>query len=161
MNFIEKINLKIIAFSEIEIKLRQLKNKTIVTTNGCFDLIHRGHLDYLAKARNYGDFLWLGLNSDTSVQTLKGKTRPIQNENDRAFILASFEFIDAVTIFEELTPLNFLDKIKPKVHIKGGDYKKEEMIEKDKVEKNGGKIILLPYLKNLSTTNLIKKANLA
>ena len=161
MTFLEKIKLKIVSFSKIEEKAKELKlKKSIVTTNGCFDLIHRGHLEYLAEAKNYGDFLWVGINSDFSVKKLKGTERPVQNENDRVFILASLEFVDAVSIFEQTTPIEFLSKINPHFHIKGGDYKKEEIIEKDKVEENGGKVIILPYLKNISTTILIKRAKM-
>lgn len=137
-------------------KWRSSKLK-IVFTNGCFDILHRGHVEYLNKAKSFGDKLIIGLNSDTSVKKLKGKNRPFTNENDRAYIIANLKAVDAVVIFEEDTPFLIIKKIKPDILVKGGDYKIDEIVGKDIVEKNGGKVITVPYINGKSTTNLLNK----
>jgi len=131
--------------------------KRIVFTNGCFDLLHRGHLEYLAAAKTYGDILVIGLNSDISVQHLKGQSRPFTAEQDRAYILSQLQMVDAVCIFGEDTPLRLISEILPDVLVKGGDYRIEEIVGKDVVESNGGKVITIPFIKNRSTSILIEK----
>ncbi len=133
------------------------KGKKIVFTNGCFDLLHPGHIYYLKEAKKKGDILILGLNSDSSLRKLKGKGRPLIPQKDRAEVLANFEFIDYIFIFNELTPQEAIRAISPDVLVKGGDYKKEEIIGGKFVEEKGGKVIIIPFLKGHSTTKLIKK----
>lgn len=137
--------------------LLSFQNKRIVFTNGCFDLIHQGHVDYLAKAADLGDVLIIGLNTDDSVQRIKGKSRPIQDEYTRALILASFSFTDAVVYFNEDTPYDLIKTIKPDVLVKGSDYKAEDIVGYDIVKAKGGEIITLDYLPGYSTTALINK----
>lgn len=135
----------------------RIQNKKIVFTNGCFDLLHQGHIDYLAKARSLGDMLIIGLNTDNSIKRLKGNSRPIQDEQSRALILASLLFVDYVVLFDEDTPYNLIKKIEPNVLVKGADYKKEDIVGYDIVELNGGKVMTLNYLEGYSTSNIIRK----
>ena len=132
------------------------KGKTIVTTNGCFDVLHLGHLRYLQAARELGDLLVVGVNSDASVQALKGANRPLVPENERAELLAGLECVDYVTIFSELDPVALLSQLKPDVHVKGGDYEIDEIIERGAVEANGGKVVVGLNVPGKSTTNLIQ-----
>jgi glycerol-3-phosphate cytidylyltransferase len=148
---------KIIPLEQIEISKSKFTNKKIIFTNGCFDILHRGHLTYLKQAKELGDFLWIGLNSDTSVKTLKGPSRPINSEMDRAFLLACLVFVDAVTIFKEDTPLTLISKIKPNIHVKGGDYKAESLPEYNLVKSLGGDVQILPFVEGKSTTHIIQK----
>jgi len=145
--------------TELLIKIKDWRSAglSIVFTNGCFDLIHRGHVEYLNKAKSYGDKLILGLNSDLSLRKLKGENRPYINEEDRAYILSNLRAIDAIIVFEEETPLNLISIILPDVLVKGGDYKIEEIVGKEVVEKNGGKVVTVPFVQDKSTTNLIRK----
>ena len=133
------------------------QNKRIVTTNGVFDILHMGHLRYLQEAKKLGDILIVAINSDSSVRKIKGPKRPLNNENDRAEMLASLQCIDFVAIFDEENPIRFLEEVKPDVHAKGGDYKMSQIIEKGTVEKNNGKIVLIPMVKGYSTTEFINK----
>lgn len=133
------------------------QGKTIVFTNGCFDILHVGHLKYLNEAKRQGDILIVGVNSDSSVKKLKGETRPINNQFDRAEILGGLKAVDFTTIFEEQTPIETLEIIKPNIHIKGGDYKKEDLPETKIVEKNGGEVRILSFVDGKSTTNIINK----
>ena len=133
------------------------QNKRIVTTNGVFDILHMGHLRYLQEAKKLGDILIVAINSDSSVRKIKGPKRPLNNENDRAEMLASLQCIDFVAIFDEENPIKFLEEVKPDVHAKGGDYKMSQIIEKGTVEKNNGKIVLIPMVKGYSTTEFINK----
>ena len=130
--------------------------KTIVTTNGCFDVLHLGHLRYLQAAREVGDLLIVCINSDHSVRTLKGAGRPLVPEAERAELLAGLECVDYVTLFSERDAKAVLSRLKPDIHIKGGDYKIEEVIERDVVEANGGKVMVGLNVPGKSTTNLIK-----
>lgn len=136
------------------------EHKTIVFTNGCFDLLHVGHVTYLEEAKKLGDYLIVGLNNDTSIKRLKGNARPLQNEKDRAKILLALRMVDAVTIFSEQTAEKVISVIKPSIYVKGSDYLLETLPERKVVEEYGGKIVLVPYLKNHSTTNLIAKIQL-
>ena len=142
--------------SEILSKIKR-DGKKIVFTNGCFDIIHRGHVEYLKKAKSLGDILVIGINSDSSVKRIKGEKRPINNQIDRAVILSSFFFVDFVTIFDEETPLNLIEKLLPDVLVKGSDWPIESIVGRDIVEKNGGKVVTIDYLKGYSTSNLIEK----
>lgn len=132
-------------------------NKKIVFTNGCFDILHIGHIRYLQEASKLGDLLVVGLNSDSSVRRLKGEGRPINNEAERAEMLAALDFIDNLIIFEEDTPLNLIRKIQPDVLVKGGDYLEKEVVGKSEVEERGGKVVLIPFVDGKSTTNIIDK----
>lgn len=143
---------------EITFELRK-KNKKIVTTNGVFDILHIGHIRYLQEAKSHGDILIIAINSDESVKKLKGPNRPINNEILRAEMLAALEIVDYIFVFKEDDPREVLSEIKPDFHIKGGDYKIEDILEKDTVERNKGKIILIPEEKGYSTTSLIEKIN--
>ena len=150
---------KIKTIDELKEMAKTLKNqnKKIVTTNGVFDILHIGHIRYLQPAKKLGDVLIVAVNSDSSVKKIKDPGRPLNNEKDRAEALAALGCVDYVAIFAEDNPINILEIIKPDVHVKGGDYKIEKIIEKDVVEKNNGKIVLIPEVKGYSTTNLIKK----
>lgn len=129
----------------------------IVFTNGCFDLLHFGHLHYLADARDLGDRLVVGLNSATSVRRLKGPTRPINDELTRTHLLAALEVVDAVVIFEEDTPLDLIKLVQPDVLVKGGDWQPAQIIGSDVVLAHGGKVLSLPFIQGYSTTNIEKK----
>ena len=133
------------------------KNKKIVTTNGVFDILHIGHIRYVQQAKKLGNILIVAVNSDASVKKIKGPKRPLNNENDRAEALAALECVDYVTIFNEENPIKTLGIIKPNIHVKGGDYKINQIIEKNIVEKNNGKIVLVPKVEGYSTTEFIKK----
>jgi rfaE bifunctional protein nucleotidyltransferase chain/domain len=146
-------------WDELKKNLENLrKNKKIVFTNGCFDLLHVGHVRYLAEAKALGDFLVVGINSDASVQKLKGPTRPVQNQNDRAEILSQLKSVDFVTIFDEQTPRELITVVRPDILVKGGDWKPEQIVGSDFVLKNGGKVLSLKYYDGKSTTSLIEKA---
>ena len=139
--------------------LRKL-GKTLITTNGCFDLLHRGHIQYLNDASRLGDLLVVGINSDASVMRLKGPTRPIQNERDRLFQIASLKCVDYAFVFREADPCAFLEVLQPDVHVKGGDYTPENLPETSVVEKYGGSIRIVPFVKGYSTSGLIAAVRL-
>ena len=132
-------------------------NQKIVFTNGCFDLLHIGHVRYMQAAAKLGDIFVIGLNSDASVKRLKGNDRPINNVLDRAELLCALGFVDYVVIFEEDTPYNLISEIQPDVLVKGGDYNHENVVGTDIVEQRGGKLVLIPFVEGKSTTNIIKK----
>jgi len=150
-------NSKIFSINELKEVLSLNKNQQVVFTNGCFDILHRGHVSYLQNARGLGDFLIVGVNSDRSVSRLKGPTRPIQNEDDRLFILAGLECVDAVVLFEEDTPIHLIEQLLPNVLVKGGDYVIEEIVGYEVVTKNGGLVTTLPFVEGKSTSNIVKK----
>lgn len=131
--------------------------KKIVFTNGCFDLLHTGHLDYLARAATLGNVLVVGLNSDASVQRLKGPERPVNQEADRALALAALLLVDAVCLFEEDTPLELIKAVKPDVLAKGGDYTPETIVGASWVTGYGGRVAVLPFVEGYSTTGLLAK----
>ena len=135
----------------------QSEGKKIVFTNGCFDIVHLGHIDYLEKARNLGDKLVLGLNTDDSVKRLKGKSRPVVNEYARSRMMSAFEFVDCVVLFDEPTPLELIEKIKPDILVKGDDYSLETIVGADFVIAKGGEVKTIPLVKGYSTTSLIEK----
>ncbi|MCS5422618.1 MULTISPECIES: D-glycero-beta-D-manno-heptose 1-phosphate adenylyltransferase [Psychrilyobacter] len=131
--------------------------KKVVFTNGCFDILHVGHLRYLNEARECGDILIVGVNSDDSVRRLKGPTRPINGEMDRAELLCGLKAVDYAVIFPEDTPVEIIETLKPSIHVKGGDYKKEDLPETVVVEKNGGEVRILTLVDGKSTSNVVKK----
>ena len=129
----------------------------VVFTNGCFDIIHLGHIDYLSKASFLGDKLIVAVNSDESVRLLKGENRPIQDEISRLIIMASFSFVDAVVLFSEETPFNIINLLKPDILVKGGDYKADSIVGADIVEGYGGKVEIIPFLEGYSTSAIENK----
>ncbi|NUM59537.1 MAG: D-glycero-beta-D-manno-heptose 1-phosphate adenylyltransferase [Bdellovibrionaceae bacterium] len=137
----------------------QGKSKSVVFTNGCFDLLHIGHVKYLKEAKQQGDFLVVGINSDLSVKKIKGPRRPIQNENDRAEILAALECVDATIIFTEETPERLIKLIKPDVLVKGGDWKVDQIVGSNFVLANGGTVKSLQFIEGRSTTKIIEKSS--
>lgn len=148
---------KIIAFNEIGARLATVRQgKTVVFTNGCFDILHQGHVDYLQRARALGDFLCLGLNSDKSVKEIKGEKRPIVPQDERAFVLAGLACIDFVVIFDEPDPYNLIKLAKPDILVKGADWSKDKIIGADLVESYGGRVELMPLVQGRSSTNIIE-----
>lgn len=133
------------------------QNKTVVFTNGCFDILHVGHLRYLNEAKKQGDILIVGVNSDDSVKRLKGESRPINNEEDRSEMLCGLKSVDYTVIFEEDTPEEIIGILKPSIHVKGGDYKKDDLPETKIVESYGGEVRILTFIPGKSTTNIVKK----
>jgi D-beta-D-heptose 7-phosphate kinase/D-beta-D-heptose 1-phosphate adenosyltransferase len=131
--------------------------KKVVFTNGCFDLLHRGHIECLKKAKSFGDVLVVGLNSDSSVRKIKGEERPILPQGDRAEILASLEMVDYVLIFGEETPYKIIASLVPDVLVKGGDYRRKEIVGRDVVESGGGRVIRVKQIRGRSSRNIIKK----
>lgn len=148
---------KIISGKAVENFRKDHKGQKIVFTNGCFDILHIGHIRYLQEARKLGDLLIVGLNSDTSVKKLKGLERPINMEAERAEMLSALGFVDYVAIFEEDTPQELIKKVKPDVLVKGGDYALDEVAGKKEVEECGGKLVLIPFVEGKSTTGIIEK----
>lgn len=140
-----------------ESERRRRLGETVVFTNGCFDLLHLGHLQLLRRSAALGDFLVVGLNSDASIRRLKGPSRPINPENVRAELMAALECVDAVTVFDEDTPLKLIEAIRPNVLVKGGDYRPEEVVGRAEVEAAGGQLVLIPLLEGHSTTNLARR----
>ena len=128
----------------------------VVFTNGCFDILHRGHVEYLAKAADMGDVLVVGLNTDASVRRLKGEGRPVNNEEARALVLASLSFVDAVVLFDEDTPYEIIKAIRPDVLVKGADYKPEEIVGYDIVTSYGGIVATVPLVEGYSTTSIVE-----
>lgn len=137
--------------------LRSGRRKKIVFTNGCFDILHYGHVRYLQEAKSKGDMLVVGLNSDESVRRLKGRNRPIMPQRERAKILTALSCVDYCIIFNDDTPLRLIKGLKPDILIKGGDWKKEKIVGGDFTLAHGGKVLTIPYIKSHSTTNIIKK----
>lgn len=142
---------------KIEFLRRQNKDLKVIATNGCFDILHIGHVRSLQKAKSLGNFLVVGINSDASVKKLKGDDRPINNEDDRAEVLASLSCVDIVTIFNDQTAENFLSQVKPDIYVKGGEYDLDKLAEAILVRKLGGQAIAIPMVQGSSTTTLIEK----
>ncbi len=160
MTNLEIIKQKIVPIEQLKrnIAIWRMKDYKIVFTNGCFDILHHGHIDYLSKASDLGDVLIIGVNSDSSVKKLdKGANRPIQNENDRALILSALQFVEAIIIFNEDTPLELIKTIQPDVLVKGGDWKENEIAGADVVCAKGGEVVIIPFVDGYSTTNIEKK----
>lgn len=139
-----------------QIQKLQKSGKKIVFTNGCFDVLHVGHVRYLAEARALGDALVVGLNSDASVRRLKGQRRPVVSEKERAEVLQSLRSVDFVLLFSEDTPLQLIQKVKPDILVKGGDWKAKDIVGSDFVLKRGGRALSLSFVKGRSTTSLLK-----
>lgn len=160
MNYLSSIERKI-AKTEEElsriITLWRFKKEKVVFTNGCFDLLHHGHVEYLAKAAGLGSKLIVGLNTDASVRRLKGASRPVNGEDDRALLLTSLLFIDAVTFFDSDTPLDLIRFLQPDVLVKGGDYRPEDIVGYDVVKANGGEIVTIAFINGYSTTSLLNR----
>ncbi len=159
MTQLEHIQNKIVSSEAIQAIAQQAKldGKTIVFSNGCFDLVHRGHVEYLAKAADLADIFVLGLNTDASVQRLKGSDRPLQDEVARAILMAGFAFIDYVVLFDEDTPYNLIKLVQPDVLVKGKDYKAENVVGYDTVTKHGGTVQTIELTEGYSTTNIVNK----
>lgn len=150
---------KVFNFNEIERKVAQwkLKNNQIVFTNGCFDILHIGHIHTLSEAKKLGDKLIVGLNTDASVKRLKGAQRPINQENNRAILLAALQVVDAIVLFEEDTPLKLIELISPDFLVKGGDWQPNQIVGADFVIKNGGKVKSIPFVEGYSTTSTLQQ----
>ena len=152
-----KQNMKII---DSKLHFWRQNSKKIIFSNGCFDLLHKGHIDLLAKARSLGDVLIVGLNSDVSVKALKGDKRPIQNQKVRFNNLLKLNSVDLVIIFEEETPIGLIKKIQPNIIVKGQDYKVKHVVGYNTIKSWGGEVVLVPLTKDYSTTSIIKKNKL-
>ena len=148
---------KILTWDTLGRILELLNKKKIVFTNGCFDILHPGHIHILDQAKSYGDILIVGLNSDNSIKRLKGPSRPKVSQEDRLKILSSIKFVDYVVIFEEETPLKLIEKIKPNFLVKGGDYILEDIVGREFVENNGGQVKIIKLLEGHSSSSLIDK----
>lgn len=150
---------KVVEQNKIEELCNQIRKqkKTIVATNGCFDILHAGHVRYLKKSKDFGDVLIVGLNSDSSVKMLKGEGRPINNENDRAEVLCALSSVDYVVIFNEKSPVDLLDMIKPNIYTKGADYTLNTLPEADVILKNNGWVEFIDFVEGKSTTKIIDK----
>ena len=133
------------------------RDHTVVFTNGCFDLLHRGHVEYLYAARALGDVLVVGLNTDDSVHRLKGPGRPVTGEHDRAIVLAGLACVDAITFFEEDTPRELIAALLPDLLVKGGDYRPEDIVGAEEVKAAGGRVVVLPYVSGRSTTEILQR----
>jgi rfaE bifunctional protein nucleotidyltransferase chain/domain len=160
MNSLEKINSKIIRdweFLPVLIGDWKKNNRKIVFTNGCFDIIHRGHIELLSKASDLGNKLIVALNTDSSVRRLKGPERPLQDETSRALIMAGFGFVDLVVLFSQDTPFELISLIKPDILVKGGDYKAEEIVGYDIITQNKGQVVTINFLDGYSTTSIVNK----
>jgi len=150
---------KIILRKNIEKKIKSLKHekKKIVFTNGCFDILHPGHVEYLRKAKSFGDLLIVGVNSDQSIGKLKGSNRPINNWKSRTKVLEGLESVDYIVNLSENDPIKLIEKIKPDIHVKGGDYEAKSLLEHKTVLENGGKVKIVKFVKGYSTTTIIDR----
>jgi rfaE bifunctional protein nucleotidyltransferase chain/domain len=150
---------KITPRNELKAKIDRLKRegKKVVFTNGCFDILHAGHTRYLREARKLGDTLILALNSDSSVRSIKGPMRPIVPEAERAEVVAALDSVDYVTVFDELTPLELIEFLRPDVIVKGGDWAEKDIVGAEAVRKWGGRVAIMPEIEGASTTNIIDK----
>ena len=159
MSHLKSINTKILPLKSLKNQVTNWKKtgKKVVFTNGCFDLIHRGHIEALAQTADLGDKLIIGLNSDVSIKKLKGESRPIIDENSRAILLASLSFVDAIVLFSEETPLNLISNLNPDILAKGGDYKINTIVGHEIIRKNGGEVILVPFVEGFSSSSIVDK----
>jgi rfaE bifunctional protein nucleotidyltransferase chain/domain len=146
---------KVLSRDELLRRFGRPRQRRIVFTNGCFDILHRGHVAYLHAARALGDALVVGLNSDASVRRLKGPARPVVAQDDRAYVLAGLACVDAVTLFAEDTPAALIDALLPDVLVKGGDYTPDTVVGRDVVEAAGGRVVILPFVEGRSTTGIL------
>ncbi|HET7552233.1 MAG TPA: D-glycero-beta-D-manno-heptose 1-phosphate adenylyltransferase [Gemmatimonadaceae bacterium] len=143
------------------VRWREARPGKVVFTNGVFDLLHPGHVDVLRAARSHGDALIVGVNSDASVRRLKGESRPVRTESDRAYVLAALEAVDAVVIFPEDTPLELIRALHPDVLVKGGDYTPDTVVGRSEVESRGGRVVIVPLTAGHSTTSIIERLRAA
>jgi D-beta-D-heptose 7-phosphate kinase/D-beta-D-heptose 1-phosphate adenosyltransferase len=150
---------KILDNHDLNTAISQLRGqgKKIVFTNGCYDLLHVGHIKLLQRARSLGDVLVVGLNSDESVRSLKGPTRPLVGEKERAHVMAALDCVDIITVFPEETPMRLIEQIRPDVLVKGGDYEMHEVVGRDFVESHGGRVELVPIVEGFSTSDIVKR----
>lgn len=167
MSTLHAIEDKILTASQLKMRIAQWRAKgySVAFTNGCFDIVHKGHVNYLSQAADQATFLVVGLNSDASVKRLKGEDRPVNDESARAYVLAGLHAVDAVCVFEEDTPLHMIEWVKPDVLIKGGDYdvnetdpsSKSYIVGSKEVKANGGKVVTIPFVDGFSTSGILKK----
>jgi rfaE bifunctional protein nucleotidyltransferase chain/domain len=159
MSHLDRISKKVLSTTQLLPLLEQWRffGKKVVFTNGCFDLLHLGHLDYLSKAADLGDVLIIGVNTDSSVSKIKGPSRPVNDQKSRAMLLAGFSFVDAVLLFDEPTPKKIIDLIQPDVLVKGDDYVASNIVGYDTVMAKGGKVETIPLVKGYSSTSIINK----
>jgi rfaE bifunctional protein nucleotidyltransferase chain/domain len=159
MNTLSCIREKILPANKFYKTVETLKKagKSIVFTNGCFDILHRGHITYLSKAADLGDVLFVGLNSDESVRRIKGKNRPVQDQYTRSMAVASLFYVDFVALFDEDTPYELIREVRPDILVKGGEYNLSEIVGYDLVTKSGGRVLTIPMVKGFSTTSLINR----
>lgn len=159
MSYSESVPEKVLSAEQLDywLAVQRFKNKKIVFTNGCFDILHLGHVDYLRKARDLGDLLFLGLNTDASVRRIKGSSRPVQDERSRAELLASMSFVDAVVLFDENTPYELIKKVQPDILVKGKDYRAEDVVGYDVVTSRGGKVVTIDLVEGYSTSSVIQR----
>ena len=160
MDKFEHLKSKILNKEGLKPLLNVLKfqNKKIVFSNGCFDILHRGHVEYLSKAASLGDCLVIGLNTDASVKRLKGENRPVQDQISRSQVMASLHFVDYVVFFEEDTPYELINYLKPDILVKGSDYKEDDIVGADVVKASGGKVITIDLVDGYSTTSIIERS---
>ena len=161
MKHLDKIKNKILEIDDLLIKINRWKDLgyNIVFTNGCFDIIHKGHIKTLSSSADLGDKLIVAINSDSSVKKLKGNTRPIMDQKNRTTLIASLAFVDAVILFNEQTPKKLIKQIIPDILTKGGDYKKEKVVGFKEVDEHGGEVVIIPLIEGLSSTKIINKIN--
>tara|TARA_Y100000766_G_C18894777_1_gene600378 strand:- start:858 stop:1349 length:492 start_codon:yes stop_codon:yes gene_type:complete len=159
MSNLNSIKKKIYHLEKLKVQISSWRDSgdKIVFTNGCFDLLHRGHVEMLAHTADLAERLIIGLNSDVSIKALKGERRPIENEDSRAILLASLSFVDAVILFSEKTPLNLIHSLTPDILAKGGDYEIETIVGHKIIQNNGGEVIVVPFIDGCSSTNIINK----
>ena len=159
MHNLEKIKSKIYSLLDLKITANKWKaaGEKVIFTNGCFDLVHQGHIEVLARTADLGTKLIVGLNSDSSIQKIKDETRPIIQQQSRAILLASFSFVDAVVLFSEDNPINLISTLLPDVLAKGGDYEIETIVGHEIIQKNGGAVVLVPFIDGFSSTTIIEK----
>lgn len=159
MTKLELIKSKICHIEDLknDLALWKFKGQKVVFTNGCFDIVHLGHVDYLAKAASFGNKLIIGLNTDSSVSRIKGSQRPLQDEHSRSMILAAFSFVDKVVFFDEETPYNLIKYIQPDVLVKGSDYKEEDIVGYDIIKAKGGEVITIDFVEGYSTSKIVSK----
>lgn len=159
MSYLQKINSKIVSLDQAKLisKSWTKDQQKIVFTNGCFDLIHLGHIDYLSKAADLGDKLVIGVNTDSSVTQLKGSHRPIKNEKSRTTILAALEFVNLVILFSEKTPINLVNTLKPDILVKGSDYSFNEVVGAKETLENGGRVELIDFIEGYSSSLIESK----
>ena len=153
------LSYKIVSIDKLQERLKHWRalGDTVVFTNGCFDILHVGHVTVLAHCRELGQHVVVGLNSDASVKKLKGESRPINQQANRALVLAALESVDAVVVFEEETPLKLIEEVKPNVLVKGGDYQQHQIVGADFVNANRGKVVMVPFIEGESTTDILER----